>query len=284
MKAPTNLDYNGSSIRVIEDRLSLTDMWKAAGSPANKEPYEWQRLPYGTEFINDLAVTTGKSRNKLIMVKAGRGGGTWAHWQIGLAYAKDLSTEFHFWCNTVVRSFMEGELVPADAVKASNILMTLDPDQQRILGPVIHFMAESFAKIFEQQHDIRELVSGVQAEIEDLRSRVPQRRREIKPETRQRHIAILIQLGCRCPCCGSKIVVSASGDVLDGAEFDHYYANQLASDDHTWLICKPCHDALTQERMTRSEATPHFMSFQLRRAALQTSQDASAKGTGDNNP
>ena len=89
MKAPTNLEYNGTSIRVVDDRLSLTDMWKAAGSPANKEPYEWQRLPYGTEFIKDLVVTTGKSRNKLIMVKEGRGGGTWAHWQISFSSAAD---------------------------------------------------------------------------------------------------------------------------------------------------------------------------------------------------
>jgi len=64
-------------------------------------------------------------------------------------------------------------------------------------------------------------------------------------------------------------VVSEEGAVINGAEFDHYYANQLASDEHSWLICKTCHDALTFERMPRDRATPHFMSFQIRRARLQ---------------
>lgn len=35
--------------------------------------------------------------------RAGRGGGTWAHWHIAMAYAKFLSNEFHMWANTVVR-------------------------------------------------------------------------------------------------------------------------------------------------------------------------------------
>ena len=39
-----------------------------------------------------------------------------AHWQIGIAYAKYLSPEFHVWCNTVVRDRMEGKLVPAGTV------------------------------------------------------------------------------------------------------------------------------------------------------------------------
>src|SRR5690606_31175446 len=37
----------------------------------------------------------------------GKGGATYAHWQIGLAYAKYLSPEFHMWCNEVVRQRME---------------------------------------------------------------------------------------------------------------------------------------------------------------------------------
>ena len=34
----------------------------------------------------------------------GRLGGTWAHWQLALAYARYLSPASHLWCNTVVRA------------------------------------------------------------------------------------------------------------------------------------------------------------------------------------
>ena len=34
----------------------------------------------------------------------GRHGGTWAHWQLALSYARYLSPAFHLWCNTVVRA------------------------------------------------------------------------------------------------------------------------------------------------------------------------------------
>ena len=48
---------------------------------------------------------------------------TWAHWQIGLAYAKYLSPEFHMWCNEVIRDRMEGKSLP---VQATSTLLTAD--------------------------------------------------------------------------------------------------------------------------------------------------------------
>lgn len=32
----TTLEYNGAAIRIDDDKLNLTDMWRAAGSP--REP------------------------------------------------------------------------------------------------------------------------------------------------------------------------------------------------------------------------------------------------------
>jgi KilA-N domain len=66
--------------------LSLTDMWRAAGGPKNKKPYEWERLPATTEFAEYVESVTGKSRNELFQaLTGGPRQGTWAHWQIGLA-------------------------------------------------------------------------------------------------------------------------------------------------------------------------------------------------------
>lgn len=101
---PAILSYNGEIIRDRDEMLSLTDMWKAAGSTDNKTPAQWSRTPKAAIFIEAVALNVGKSHNALFRkVRGGSSPGTWAHWQIALAYAKYLSPEFHMWCNEVVR-------------------------------------------------------------------------------------------------------------------------------------------------------------------------------------
>ncbi len=119
MSGNTNLPENTSSKQlvyqghVIRDRgemISLTDMWKAAGSPSNREPFNWARKE-GAAFIEAVAVTHNLPDSQVMAKKQGKSGGTFGHWQIAIAFAKYLSPEFHMWCNEVVRAHMEGELV-----------------------------------------------------------------------------------------------------------------------------------------------------------------------------
>ena len=108
-------EYDGTVIRADGERLNLTDMWKAAGSPVGKPPGEWLRQSQAADLIEFATDTMGIAHSLLVQTKEGRGGGTWAYWQLGMAYAKILSPEFHFWCNSVIRDRMEGKLVPATA-------------------------------------------------------------------------------------------------------------------------------------------------------------------------
>lgn len=62
-------------------------------------------------FVEFLAETHNMGNSHVIVVKRGKGGGTFGHWQVGLAYAKYLSPEFHMWCNTVVCERMQGKPV-----------------------------------------------------------------------------------------------------------------------------------------------------------------------------
>lgn len=101
------LTYGGSPIHIAGERLNLTDMWKAAGSPPNKEPFNWVRFE-GASFVDAVAVNLNLSVAQVYRTKQGRNGGSEAHWQVGLAYAKYLSDEFHMWCNSVVRAVVEG--------------------------------------------------------------------------------------------------------------------------------------------------------------------------------
>ncbi|PHQ71766.1 MAG: hypothetical protein COB93_02505 [Sneathiella sp.] len=112
---PTALDYNGVQIRDKGEMLSLTDMWKAAGEDDSKRPSEWLRQDATQAFIEVLSSSNMGEAH--IRTRRGNRGGTMAHWQIGLAYAKYLSPEFHMWCNQVVRERMEGKpqsVIPAE--------------------------------------------------------------------------------------------------------------------------------------------------------------------------
>lgn len=104
------LVYNGEVINQREQMVSLTDMWRAAGSPANMEPYNWARKE-GASFVAAVTVTHNLPDSQVMTKKRGKSGATFAHWQIALAYAKYLNHEFHMWCNTVVRERMEGRSV-----------------------------------------------------------------------------------------------------------------------------------------------------------------------------
>lgn len=110
------LTFNHVEIRDRGEMLSLTDMWKAQGAPEHREPFNWVRKE-GAPFIEAVAVAHNLTDGQVMATKRGKGGSTFAHWQIGLAYAKYLSPEFHMWCNTVVRRHMErlrGDLVGLD--------------------------------------------------------------------------------------------------------------------------------------------------------------------------
>jgi len=93
-----SLVYNNVRIRYdAEGRLSLTDMWRAAGAPKDRSPEEWQRQA-GADFIDFVTSYLPEQRSRFIKVSRGKGGGLWAHWRIALAYARYLSPAFYAWC------------------------------------------------------------------------------------------------------------------------------------------------------------------------------------------
>jgi hypothetical protein len=109
--------------------ISLNDMWVAAGCPSGKlEPKKWGQNPYektsgssgrksisggpGYEFIEFIAKNLKVNASHLYKTMRGKYGGTWAHWQIALAYAKYLSPEFHAWANQVIKDRIEEDRSP----------------------------------------------------------------------------------------------------------------------------------------------------------------------------
>lgn len=111
-KPPVVFSYGGIDFS-FDDRgfINLTEMWRANGSPANQSPYEWRRTA-GKEFIDGLAVSLNTEKSRVMQVGRGKGATTWAHWQIGLAYAKYLSHEFHRAANEAFKAHVEEEAKP----------------------------------------------------------------------------------------------------------------------------------------------------------------------------
>lgn len=92
---------------------------RARGGRKGRAPSDWSDLASTKEFVSAVEATFNAGISGII-AKKGRNGGTYAHWQIGLAYAKYLSPEFHMWCNSVVRAHMEGARqpsIPADTLE-----------------------------------------------------------------------------------------------------------------------------------------------------------------------
>ncbi|WP_421958081.1 KilA-N domain-containing protein [Pseudodesulfovibrio senegalensis] len=60
-----------------------------------------------TNFINALVKELKcASQAQLVKITKGRYGGTLAHWQIALAYAKYLSPKFHIAANKIIKRYI----------------------------------------------------------------------------------------------------------------------------------------------------------------------------------
>jgi hypothetical protein len=108
----------GKGIRMNDNELvSLTDLWKAAGGNNVQRPSLWVKHEGAMSFMLAVAKKLNVATGYVCASKPGRfGGGTWAHWQIALAYAKYLSPELHMAVNEVFKQFMEADTALAESV------------------------------------------------------------------------------------------------------------------------------------------------------------------------
>lgn len=92
--------------------LSLTDLWKAAGSLQGKEPAQWLRQDATQQLIETASGILNVCQNHIIKSKRGKSGGSYAHKNIALAYAKYLDPALHVLVNEVFFQRLEEEKNP----------------------------------------------------------------------------------------------------------------------------------------------------------------------------
>jgi hypothetical protein len=93
------VEYNECPINIrLKDKwISLTDMWKAQGSPDARRPSDWLVLPTTLELLPVLASELNAEISGIYETRKGKGGGTFGIPKLALAYAEYLSPEFHSW-------------------------------------------------------------------------------------------------------------------------------------------------------------------------------------------
>ncbi len=115
MKKTEVVVYDEMEIRFKDDELmNLTQMWRAVDGKDYQKPVMWLRKTSSVNFIKTLEKQlkgvkkaplkmTSKRYLESYLLKTvkGRYGGTYAHWQIALQYARYLDPEFAIWCNEV---------------------------------------------------------------------------------------------------------------------------------------------------------------------------------------
>lgn len=150
------LKFNGNVIRDAGQSLNLTDMWKAAGSDKAKQPANWLASSQAREFIDFVGdMQTPRNSGSLVETKEGRGGGTWAHWQIAMAYAKYLSPAFHAWCNDVVRAHMQGQSVAQGA----------GVSLAEVAGLIARALSDALTPVVEVQRKMLDDMNQLQAQV-----------------------------------------------------------------------------------------------------------------------
>lgn len=279
--ALNNLVYQNNQINQRGEMLSLTDMWRAAGSDPSKRPADWARLPATNEFVAHICDVVGKSHDDIIQTLRGNEAGTWGHWQIAMAYAKYLSPEFHAWCNEVVKAHMEGRNVP---VQTTGAIIAFSEDRffdalASAMAPVtagIVAILEKQGKTDNRVDRVEMDVCAIKHDVLALRSDVFQianrGRKKIKDSVKSEIVSSIQMLGGSCPCCGLKKIVGDNSELLGNPEFDHFYQNSQPGIDHVWLICKSCHAELTYGKIQRGDRQDEFNAFQKKRRRLPKAQ------------
>jgi hypothetical protein len=110
----TQFEYNGFLISGDrEDKLiNLNQIWKASSESITRDPRHWLESGDVKKFIEQLTKELNVGIFDILKTKRGKGGGTWAHWQIALAYAKYLNPELHIAVNNWAMRFLEEERNP----------------------------------------------------------------------------------------------------------------------------------------------------------------------------
>ncbi|ARK13458.1 KilA-N domain-containing protein [Fibrella sp. ES10-3-2-2] len=117
------LQFNNTDLFIRTDNsglVNITDVWKGVGSPDKKSPTDWLSRESAIELIDTLTAILNTPKMGVLKSNRGRYGGTWAHKNLALSYAKWLNPALHLAVNQAFIERLEEEKNPELAVERGN--------------------------------------------------------------------------------------------------------------------------------------------------------------------
>ena len=130
-------------------------------------------------------------------------------------------------------------------------------------------MADLHRRLTALEHNQRDMLFLLRS----LRHALYKNRVELSPGTRRIHREVirLEPYNGLCPCCLQTKVVAEDGTVIPPVEFDHFWGPVYSAPVHSWLICRPCHQDLTND--------PHLAWYHRLRTRFRRYQAAASAYT-----
>jgi hypothetical protein len=146
------LSRNNVSIEFTKDKpISLTAIWKMAGSPDNQDPRQWKRLPKTKQLIKEIGKKDNVGLSPIIESSRGKGGETKAHYKLAIEYAAYLDVEFKSWMLGIVGDYIEA---PEDFAASILIASHNKERQQKALKRVKVAMSNKDVNALSQKHGL----------------------------------------------------------------------------------------------------------------------------------
>jgi hypothetical protein len=265
---PNDLIYAGLKIRARGDQLCLTDMWRAAGADDSKRPVDWARLPATIEFVEYIAENLKVGKSHLFQIERGRDGGTWAHWQVGIAYAKYLSPEFQAWCNEVVRAHMERR--HPSALSTQIELKMLEALERRVDHHDVRL--DQHEQVLVDMHKLAYETHGNVLAVRQWqeKTRLPKPRRFSDEDERVLYLVVHLEFGGKCPIDRVTHLTDDNGKRLpDVSEVDHWHGPQYNRIENGLPVSLAVHKKLTADQQFRNANAGTFQHFHLVREKLK---------------
>jgi hypothetical protein len=119
-----SLELRGVTIKEdAEGKICLNDLWRLAGEPSMKTPPRWRALPTTkaliATFVDNIEkfdVMAKKEEKSAIYSKSGKGGGTYAHPVLALAFTEHMSQELAIEVKSVYLRYRAGDVTLIDEV------------------------------------------------------------------------------------------------------------------------------------------------------------------------
>ena len=151
---------------------------------------------------------------------------------------------------SIWEAYEAGELVPASSVA----LVPATPTADAILDRLDRFEGKL------DRHG---------AQLDRVERYLNDGRRSFSAESKRQFLCVVAtRYDGKCPACELTKIVDEAGQVLPGAEADHFVGRTFCEARHGWLVCRGCNARLATDARFRQIVAPHFEVFQHRRAAI----------------